>query len=186
MDEQLIKDKTINIIYNTYERSLAEFLPYYYLSKIDNISKYVIVHDSTYFKQYYDFSNINDKFLFHFRNHSWDELVLETDLLKCFNHKNDIFTLYMNNYKWCGMFGGMSVVNSDFIKFIYNKYNFDCLLDKLDSRKKRMCFERIIAIFFFLENKVSINDCSIFGDYYGESFNEPRNEQYLVKLAISR
>jgi hypothetical protein len=186
IDEYLIKDKSINIIYNTYECSLAEFLPYYYLSKIDTINKYVIVHDSTYFNKYYDFSNVNNKFLFHFRNHSWDDINQETNLIKYFNNSKKAISLYMKQKDWCGMFGCMCVVQSNLIKEIYEKYNLETLLKKIDNRKKRMCLERIMGLLFFSEELVTVDNCSIFGDYYGDSFNEPRNEEYLTKIGISR
>jgi hypothetical protein len=45
-----------------------------------------------------------------------------------------------------------------------------------------MCLERIIAAIFFIEKKVTLDNCSLFGDYYGNT----KNENYLVKVFQSR
>jgi len=182
MDEQLIKDKTINIIYNTYERSLAELFPYKYISELKNNNKFVILHDTTYFIKYYDFSNINDKFLFQFNNHEWDELKKETDLLSKLNNNEKLIKLYMTYNNWAGALGVMTVTNSSFIKDIYEKYNLSILENLLSNRKQRMCLERIIAAIFFIEKKVTLENCSLFGDYYGNT----KNENYLVKVFQGR
>jgi|UniRef100_A0A6C0HD08 hypothetical protein len=182
VDDQLIKDKTINIVYNTFEYSLAELFPYKYISKLNNKTKFIILHDSTYFIKYYDFSNVTNKFLFQFNNHEWDELKKETDLISKLNNNNELIKFYMRYNNWAGSLGIMSIADSEFIKDIYQKYNLTILESLLNNRKQRMCLERIIAAIFFIEKKVTLDNCSLFGDYYGNT----KNENYLVKVFQSR
>jgi hypothetical protein len=182
IDEQLIKDNTINIIYNNYDHSLAELFPYKYISELKHNTKFIILHDTTYFIKYYDFSNINNKFLFQFNNHAWDELSKEIHLLSKLKNNEKLIKLYMTYNEWAGALGVMTITDTNFIKYIYEKYNLSVLENMLDNRKQRMCLERIIAAIFFVEQKVTLDNCSLFGDYYGNT----KNENYLIKVFQNR
>ena len=150
----------------------GEILPYYYLYKNHFFEKAVIIHDSTFIQQYIDFSQIEDcRFIWHFE-HNWDNEIREIDLLKFLNlSSSSLETLYKDKNKWKGCFGAQSVISYNFIKNLEEKYNIFKLLDFIDSREKRMHFERIFGFLCCIEknnyNRYNYNNSiSIFGSIH--------------------
>ena len=119
-------------------------------------------------------------------NHDWDNPIQEIKLLALLNNQNNnllesITKNYLNKNKWKGCFGAMSIIKYEFLKNIQEKYNIFSLLNYIDTRQKRMHFERIFGFLCCIENNNSLN-LSIFENIHhyikwGLTF-----EQYINKL----
>ena len=124
----------------------GELLPYYYFHKLKPAKKAVIIHDSVFINDQLDIDDINTyKFLWEFE-HNWDnDKDTVITLGKC-KKSLDLVNFYCNKKQWKGCFGGMSIITWDFLDRIDKEFDFfNIMLKEIDSRVKRMCFERIIA-----------------------------------------
>ena len=149
------------IIQSEYKHA-GEILPYYYMYKYNLFKKAVIIHDSTFINKYIYFDYItNVKFIWHFTHH-WDNDKTQLDLLNKLND-NDILEEFHNEKdKWMGCYGVQSVIEYNFLKHIWDKYNLTKLVEYINTRDLRMDFERIFGLICNYENKNS-NDPSIYG-----------------------
>ena len=87
----------------------------------------VILHDSVFINKYIDFNVTNYKFLWDFEHH-YDQIEDETKMIEAFNNK-ELLDFYKDKTRWDGCFGGMSIINHDYLKFINSKYDIKKLLD---------------------------------------------------------
>lgn len=155
----------------------GELLPYYYYYKNRLFDKAVVIHDSVFINKYIDFSLIDDvKFMWHFE-HFWDKNEDEKKLLGYLNCSDELVSYYNDKSIWKGCFGGMSVIEYKFVKILAEKYNFFVLLDHINDRDKRMCFERVFALVCSYEKKIQNENASIFNNIMtytrdGYSFEE--------------
>ena len=137
---QLYKTTVINSKFN----NRGELLPYIYYIKHKLFDKAVIIHDSVFIQQYVDFSDVTKyKFIWDFE-HNWDQIEDETKMIKIFNDK-DLLDFYENKNLWTGCFGGMCIIEYDFLLYINKKYNLNKLINLILSRYNRCSFERVIA-----------------------------------------
>ena len=150
----------------------GEILPYYYFYKNKFFEKAIIIHDSTFIQQYIDFNLYEDvRFIWHFE-HNWDNEIREIELLKFLDlSSSSLETLYKDKNKWKGCFGCQSIISYGFLQNIAEKYNIFKLLDFIDSREKRMHFERIFGFLCCIEkdkynNYNYNNSTSIFGSIH--------------------
>jgi hypothetical protein len=132
----------------------GELLPYYYYAKHKWFDTAVILHDSVFIQEKIDFKVDKYKFIWSFDSHYCDNVKQETKLIKLFQDE-DLYTFYKNTRNWDGCFGMMSIITHDFLTYINCKYNLSLLLDYIDSRKQRMCLERVIACIFQKEYKMT-------------------------------
>ena len=124
----------------------GELLPYYYFHKLNIAKKAVIIHDSVFINNKLDIDKINTyKFFWEFE-HNWDnDKDIIMTLFKC-NKNIELINFYRDKQKWKGCFGAISVITWDFLDKINNEFNFfNIMLQEINNRNKRMCFERIIA-----------------------------------------
>ncbi len=174
-DIQLINTTIINSEYP----SRGELLPYYYFYKLKPFDKAIILHDSMFIQKKLDFNQItNVKFLWHFAEHSRDEVKIELEYINNLSNREDLLKFYHNKSQWYGCFGVASAIDYEFIKVIQEKYNFFNLLDLVKSRKHRMGLERIFACICFLEGAVSTNNCSLLGSI----FNHHNKFKYTMNM----
>ena len=152
------KMKNTTIIKSEFPHNRGELLPYYYFHKYKFSKNTIILHDTAYIHKKIDPKLLYTK-TYHFlwdAYHDWDvnydEPILDI-LKKMDNEKNNI-TLYNNKDKWNVCFGGMAILNINYLNSIFDNNNyFNVLLKEINSRSRRMCFERIIAILLTKDKK---------------------------------
>jgi hypothetical protein len=162
----------------------GEVLPYYYYlsNKLFDIA--CIIHDSVFIQQYIDFQPDKYKRLWEFEHHS-DNTELEASILTIFRNPQ-LMQYYFNKSVWNGCFGGMMVVEHDFLSSVNEKFNFRLLLNVITNRDGRMAFERILPCLL----QYSYRDTgSYFGDIYqyspwGITLDERNKYKYLPFLKI--
>lgn len=159
----------------------GELLPYYYYYKTNLFDKAVIIHDSVFINKWVDFSKINDvKFLWHFE-HFWDNDADEKKITGLLNYSNELLQYYNNKSDWKGCFGGMSVIEYKFVKILAEKYNFFILLNYINNRSDRMCFERVFALVCSYEKKIPIENTSFFNNIMEYTRNGYSFEEYIFE-----
>ena len=170
------------IIIESEFKKRGELLPYYYYLQNKWFNNAVIIHDSVFIKvdvilKYIEM-HVSYKFVWHFSEHGCD---LDEDILPLIysldNHTN--LLKFYHGKAWNGCFGGMSLINHDFLTHVNNIYNIHNLLSKITTRENRCSFERVVACMFQYENRNI--DLGILGDIYtyctwGYSFEEYKND----------
>jgi hypothetical protein len=150
------------IIFSEFHKR-GEILPYYYMHKLKLFKKAVIIHDSVFINQWIDFFKYEHvKFLWHFTHH-WDNDKEISFFLNNIENNKNLNHLFFSKNKWMGCFGVQSVIDIDFLNKIQKKYNIFKLLEYIDTREKRMNFERVFALIATLENNVLTLEPSIYG-----------------------
>lgn len=142
IDSTLYKTTIINSEYP----GRGEVLPYYYFlhNKLFDIA--VIIHDSVYINKYIEFGDVKYfKSIWEFDSHEWDQLEDEINIIKHLNNSDNLLNFYHQKKLWKGCFGGMTIINYEYLKTIDDMYNIKLLLDTIKNRYNRMSFERVIA-----------------------------------------
>lgn len=141
----------------------GELLPYYYLLTKKFSKNAVYIHDTIFIHKKIDKSLLNTS-SYHFMwtaEHKWDPDIDVLQILNKFDNSTDLINFYKTKHKWSVCFGGMAILNLDFIQHIFNNKNYmDILIDVITTRSKRMSFERIIAVLL---------------SYYGNNPTKPVN-----------
>lgn len=186
------KYKNVEIIESIF-KSKGEILPYYYLYVKKLFKKCLIIHDSVLINNYIDFDKYNDEihYLWHF-GHNCNNLDGENEMMKLL-HNNKIIEKY-DEKKWYGCFGAQTIITYNFIEKIQKKFKIFNLLNYIDSRSKRMNFERIFSVLCTFIKEELYENKSIFGnihDYikweysYDEYLNDIKenkiDDYYLIK-----
>lgn len=125
----------------------GEMLPYYYFHKLRPWRKAVFIHDSVFINTRISAEAVNDvKFLWEF-HHSLARPAEVPALLSHLKHSDELLQKY-NEYKptWSGCFGGMSVIEWQFLNDIVQKYDIFVLLHYINTRPLRMGWERILGL----------------------------------------
>ena len=178
-DASFLTDEPLHntsVIYTKYPKR-GELLPYlYYLhNKLFDVA--VILHDSVFINSKLDLSVENYKFLWNFPAHPHNE-DYEIKLLTLFNDVQ--LTKYYKQKQWKGCFGGMSIITHDYLKHVNEKYAMIKLMNGINNRESRCCFERVLAILLQMECKEQTLLGSIY-DYcpWGIPFHEIHKYNYL-------
>ena len=160
-------DQTLDQFENCYEiksefKKRGEILPYYYLYHKKLCHKAIIIHDGTFINQFIDFINIKEpiSYLWHF-THDWNNEEEELKLLSIIENKNLIN--FYHQKEWFGCFGVQTVIDYIFLESIFKKYNFQKLMDYIDSRPIRMNFERIFSVICTYEYNELFHKKSLYG-----------------------
>jgi hypothetical protein len=149
-ETSLYKTEIIKSDYN----KRGEFLPYYYYSRNKYFDTAFIIHDSVFINMEIKFNNIeNYKIIWDTPDHIYDMVKLELSFLNQLNNSKSLIDFYKKKDEWKLCFGCMCIINHEYLKFIYNKYNFDNLLNLIINRPSRMAFERILGCILQFENK---------------------------------
>jgi len=166
IDSTLYKTTIINSEYP----GRGELLPYFYYlhNKLFDIA--VIIHDSVYINKYIEFGDVTYfKSIWDIGSHQWDQPEDEINIIKYLNNSHNLLDFHSCKHLWKGCFGGMTVINYDFLKTIDDMYNIKLLLDVIKNRYNRMSFERVIACILQFNTKYecllgSIHDYCKWGD----------------------
>lgn len=126
----------------------GELLPYIYFIENRLFDVAMIIHDSVFINKYFDenlFNTETYKILWTFE-HNWDDQYNEKRIIGYLENNSELLELYQNKTLWKGCFGCMSIINHDFLTRLNAKYNLYNIIDHIQSRHHRSCFERIIAV----------------------------------------
>jgi hypothetical protein len=130
----------------------GELLPYYYYLQNNLFDIAVIIHDSVFINKYIDFNVEKYKLIWDFDSKCASQEEDQLKLLNLFNDKN-LIDFYNNKKLWSGCFGGMTIINYDFLYNINKKYDFSILLPHILTRYNHCSFERVIACLLQIEEK---------------------------------
>ena len=147
--EELVNAKLIK---SDFEPNRGELLPYYYfLTKKFSINT-VFLHDTVFIHKPIDENFLYTKF-FHFlwkAQHNWDPNDNIIKILSLFKDVN-LNNLFVNKKKWDVCFGGMAILNINYLSNVFDSRKMYILLSLINNREMRMVFERIISL--ILTNK---------------------------------
>lgn len=187
-DIQLIN----TIVVESEFKQRGELLPYYYYVHNKWFDNAIIIHDSVFIKadviSKYIMMNVQYKMLWHFSDHRWDNDANICSLIHSLNNHDNLLEFYYGK-KWNGCFGGMSLINHDFLTHLNNKYEFSNLLSQITTRENRCSFERVIACMFQFENKemeIGILGCIHTYCNWGYSFDEYTNQNNNSDKSIDK
>jgi hypothetical protein len=90
---------------------------------------------------------------------------------------SDIKPLGFKKDTWFGCFGGQSYINYEFLSYLQGKYAMFNLLNVVKCRSERSCFERILGVLFFLNQRNLYKSPSLLGNImsysvWGYSFDQ--------------
>ena len=90
------------------------------------------------------------------------------NIIKRFDNPNNLIDFLRNKENWDVIFGGMIIIKYSFLKKVFENNNYlEVLINSINTRHKRMAFERIIGCLLQftknLENKNNIKTESING-----------------------
>jgi hypothetical protein len=139
--ESKIEDTTI--VKSEYH-GRGELLPYIYFLKYKHCDIACIIHDSVFINKTADLNTDTYSILWEFE-HNWDQPNDEIILINSLDNNSELIKFYKNKELWKGCFGGMSVINYNFLKSLDDKYNFKNMIPFVKTRYNRMSFERVIA-----------------------------------------
>lgn len=185
---EIVMENTI--IINSEYKGRGELLPYIYYLRNPIFEKAVFIHDSVFFQKHvnFDFDNV-PLWYFDRADILIENREKELQLISTIDDNNNLLNLY-NSKSFVGCFGGMSIMNLNFLKKINDKYNLEKLIDHVSSRHDRMCLERILGLIFAFD-KVTNESCTIFGNIsnynYGYSYNTylfDKNNQYMPMIPV--
>ena len=160
-DDAEMFDKKYNIIKSEFKPGRAEILPYYYLFQKKLGKKAVIVHDSFFLNTKLKYENVDTfRLLWNFNSKAnWNLFRPRTiEILK--DMKIDFNDL--EQFKWNGAFGLMSIISLDFLQYIHSKVNlwehliFQAQNKIINShrplRDERMVYERLLGYLLYKFN----------------------------------
>lgn len=152
----------------------GEILGYYYFLKYRWFSKAIVLHDSVFIQKRIDFHAIqNVKFIWHIKTKEFDDVNLETELLKKLG--GPYLDVYENKNLWMGCFGVMAVIDHAFLQKLAPMFN---IIREIKTRQDRSCMERIFAVMCFYHHPTLITNISMMGDIH----EYPLNWGYTVQL----
>lgn len=168
----LKENENLVIINSELEKGRGELLPYYYMYKYKLSEEAIFIHDTVFIE---DIIKINDidyyKPLWVSDHKSDNDNNLMTDIyniIKRFDNSNDLIDFLRENENWDVIFGGMVIIKHSFLKKVFENNNYlKVLINNINTRHKRMAFERIIGCLLQftknLEDKNNIKTESING-----------------------
>lgn len=154
----------------------GEILPYYYFQKFKPFHKAVLLNDGMFvLKPEPLLSAVNEcrnvRFLWHFEKDHNEEYNKTTFLISKalrLNVRVRLEKLRSNVTQWVGCFAGASIMTWDFLNAIDSEYGFLHTVAYLDTRERRMGFERLVSLIALdsLGAGVNLSSMSVYGDIY--------------------
>lgn len=190
IDEKEESYPNVKVIYSKF-RKRGEILPYYYMFHSKLCEKAIIIHDGTFINQKISFDTM-DKPIYYFWHftHDWNDEKEELNLLSLLNNQKLIN--FYHEKKWYGCFGVQTIVHYYFLDLIFKKYDMSLFMDYIDSRQKRMNFERIFSVLCSYEHHELYEQKSLYGiihhyihwGYNFEKYVEDQNENKLEQFPL--
>ena len=185
IDEKEESYPNVRVIYSEFPKR-GEILPYYYIFYYKLCKKAIIIHDGTFINQKIPFDTMDEPiyYFWHF-NHDWNDEKEELKLLSLLNNQKLID--FYHNKKWYGCFGVQTIAHYYFLDFIFHKYNMSLFIEYIDTRPKRMNFERIFSVICSYEHQELYDKKSIYGIihhyiHWGYNFEKYLEDQKQNKL----
>jgi len=193
-----IKGKLFNteIINSKFPPNRGELLPYYYFYTYKFSKNTIIIHDTVFINK-----RINPEYLntnkYHFlwtAKHDWDYTVKNRilEIIKKMDNSNKLNQKFNQKDKWDICFGGMAILNIEYINKIFDNTNYlNILISMIKCRHDRMCFERIISLLLTSDNKIkSINGDIHLDQKWGYTienyFNKKEKDKLMYKVWVGR
>jgi hypothetical protein len=168
------------VIYSEFSGA-GELLPYYYFAKHKWADNMIFLHDSMFLNRPFKDQELDSdvKFHWYFESNSFDDSHKIQRYISLLNNGSELteFTSKPEN-KWKGCFGAATIISSELVQYIEEKYHiFTQLCFIIKTRKDRETFERLLGIVLFYEEGVNIASCSNFGDIlrFPNAFNSENN-----------
>ena len=139
------------VIDSEFPPNRGEVLPYYYFYKRRFSKNTVILHDTVFINAPVGNDYLSTK-SYHFlwsADHGDDRYLFRRplEILSKMPNSRHMQSKYWSKKGWDVCFGGMAVLNLDYITGIFANTNYlEVLITEIKSRQDRMCFERIIAL----------------------------------------
>tara|TARA_Y100000991_G_C21956641_1_gene342431 strand:+ start:529 stop:1428 length:900 start_codon:yes stop_codon:yes gene_type:complete len=167
--------KNTKLIKSDFLPNRGELLPYYYFHKYKFSRNTVILHDTVFIHKRIDSSLLQTK-TYHFlwsAKHNWDSNKQIISILNKMNNNEYNLNLFYKKNNWDVCFGGLAILNIDYINSIFDNNNyFKVLLDEINTRKRRMYFERIISVLLTRNIKMNTVNGDIHVDQkWGTKYN---------------
>ena len=143
-----------NIVNSKY-KGRGELLPYIYYLENKHCECVCILHDSVFVNKKIDLYTDTYKILWNFE-HIWDQPDDEIKILKTLMDNEELLNFHSSKSLWTGCFGGMTVINYNFLKKIDDKYKFVNMIPYITTRYNRQSFERVIATILQKNSKADI------------------------------
>lgn len=171
------------VVINSEYNGRGELLPYIYFIENKFFENAVIIHDSVFVNTYIDISVDKYKFLWEFE-HTYDDIHLESHLIKKFNSPA-LMKFYENKHLWKGCFGGMTIINHDFLILVNKIYDMSKLIDPITSRPMRSGFERVLACLL----QISAPKTTLYGNIHnycgwGTKFRDRHVSSHLPLIKV--
>ena len=132
------------VINSTYPRGRGELLPYLYFVQHQWFETAVYIHDSVFLNRRIEWTTDEIMPLWHF-THDWNMPEKELAIIKKISHPEVVENIFHQHQLWNGFFGGMCMMNVNFIKRVHRRHNLENLVEHIYNREMRMVFERIIS-----------------------------------------
>jgi hypothetical protein len=138
-----------NNLYNTLVvrsefKGRGELLPYIYYLRHNFFETAIIIQDSVFINSKLNLDINNYKFIWDFE-HDWDNSKDELRIISYLDNNEELQEFYKNKDLWKGCFGGMMIINYDYLKKLDDRYNIKLLIEAIHCRNERCYFERVIA-----------------------------------------
>lgn len=148
-DYSFINQDEENNLYNTTIfrsefKGRGELLPYIYYLEYKFFETAIILHDSVFINSKLNLDINNYKFIWEFE-HDSDNNNEELRMIRYLNNSLELEQFYNNKHLWKGCFGGMMIINYDYLKKLDDRYNIKLLIEAIHCRNERCYFERVIA-----------------------------------------
>ena len=138
-DESLINTLVVQSRY----KGRGELLPYYLLIENSWFDKAIFIHDSIFINKPIDLNIDKFQFLWNFENR-WDKKEAIKKQISCLKNHHRVLEVY-ETLEDIGCFGGMSIIERDFLLKINEEYEISNLLRVITDRNSRMDFERVLG-----------------------------------------
>lgn len=171
----------------------GELLPYYYMNKFKIYKTAIIIHDNVFIQNPIPDSILTNQsphplFLWNFQHELDHDVPIIKHLITKLNpeHSERLLQLYDQKDKWCGCYGVMSIINTEYISSVLDKtYHFFNLLQEVDTRMHRCCLERVFGLICSDSNQspnhVLLGDFFEFTNQYASRLYVPYYfEQYMI------
>jgi len=188
----------VSVIKSEFPPGRGELLPYYYYCTRRFSRNTVILHDTVFIHKRIDRSLLETS-TYHSlwtARHNWDYVCPKRrilDILRKMSNRRKLVARFNHTSTWDVCYGAMSILNLDYITAIFSGTNyFAVLLREINSRRARMCFERICGL--LLADKITrsvngdIHSDQVWGTAYAAYSHPERRAQgkTMYKVWVGR
>ena len=157
----LKENENLIIINSELEKGRGELLPYYYMYKYKLSEEAIFIHDTVFIENIIKINDIDyyrPLWISDHRSDNDNNLMEDIlNIIKNFDNSNNLIDFLRNKENWDVIFGGMVIIKYSFLKKVFKNNNYlEILTNNINTRQKRMAFERIIGC--LLQFKKNIED----------------------------